>query len=192
MEGTRIGRGLLAPVAVLVVAGCGKPASHALMPLDIGKVWTYEIRLGIPKRVEQIKVTRKTAVGGVIGVELEGPLGISRIAWRDDQLIADAGAHARFDPPIPLLDARQKVVPWHGRLTTVSTPRPASALITTIKEDLSWKGRKRAVTHSTVAVQLPDKKITLDTWFLAGVGIVKQEQRTGVRLDNTMVLLNEG
>lgn len=178
--------GLAFAIAAL---GCDGPQSHEPMAMKLDQAWTYEMRVGMSKRVEPIKVIRLVPVGGVAGFELKGPLGMSHLAWKGTQLLSDMGAHARLYPPLPILDLKRKRTTWHGRVTTVSSPAPANAAIERTEETLVWNTRKVPTIRSTVNLHLPDKDITLDTWFMDGVGIIKQEQRTGVRLDTSILLI---
>ena len=178
-------------VLAICVVGCRGQEQNDLLPLEVGKIWTYQIRVGMDKRVEPVKVSRETPVDGVNGYELKGLLGDSRLAWKNGQLITDSGAHGRLRPHLPLLDINKDHLTWHGSITTISAPRPAYAkILRTEEKAFFWNNRKTRVTRSTVILTLPDKEITLDTWFLKGVGIVKQEQRTGIRLDTTMTLVD--
>ena len=181
--------GIISLSLAFFVTGCGGPESREPLPMHVGKTWTYEMRIGMSKRVEAIKIVRIVPIAGVAGYELKGPLGMSHLAWKGAQLLSDMGAHARLNPPLPILDLQKSKTTWHGRVTTVSQPGAANASIARTEESLVWNTRRVVTTKSTVDLRLPDKEITLETWFLPGVGIVKQEQRTGVRLDSSIVLI---
>jgi hypothetical protein len=54
---------------------------------------------------------------------------------------------------------------------------------------LSVDSRLVDATESDVVLNLPSRAVTLSTWFEPGVGIVRQEQHTGNRLDIALELV---
>src|SRR5471030_2951975 len=116
------------------LCGCGNQTGW--FPMKIGKHWTYQIRAGFDRRVETIKVLRPLTVASVDGFELASPLGISRLAWVGNTLMAESTANARFSPPLPILmpgvelnkDVPRRVATWHGRVITLGKEHPGSAV----------------------------------------------------------------
>ena len=43
--------------------------------MRVGRHWTYQVRTGFDRRVEEIKVVRELTVASSDGYELAGPLG---------------------------------------------------------------------------------------------------------------------
>jgi hypothetical protein len=150
------------------------------MPLDPGRQVTYTVKTGLASRVEPMRITRELPVAGVSGVEVAGPLGASRLAWRDGLLAADATANARFKPPIPLLAPDLKDRTWKGTVEAAGQIQSATATLRNEKDTITLGARKVLTTKSTLALDLPESKgsIELISWFQPGVGLVQQEQRT--------------
>jgi hypothetical protein len=134
-------------------------------------------------RVDSVKVTRPVSVADVEGFELNGPLGVSRLAWRGNALVAESSAGLRFSPPIPLLAPDGKEATWHGRVTWLGAEKPASATVRQSKRTLTLASRPIETTQSDLTLSLPSRKIELITCFEPGVGIVQQEQRSGGKLE---------
>lgn len=169
----------------LLALGCAR--DDTLMPLEVGQEVTYVVKTGFASAIEPVKIVRNLPVAGVRGVEMTGPLGSSRLAWKDGVLLADATSHGRFSPPIPLLDAKltEKSKPrtWHGRLEILGQEQPANAILTQKKETIALGSRRVATTVSTLTLDLPasNGKIELISWYQPGTGLVQQEQRTNGR-----------
>lgn len=81
--------------------GCG--SRDDWFPMKAGKHWKYNVRTGLGSQVVQVKVLRPLAVASTQGYELTGPLGTSRLGWRDGTLYADRTSNGQFEPPLPLL-----------------------------------------------------------------------------------------
>lgn len=181
------------PVVAFLLAtallGCAK--HDELMPMKLGKTWTYTVRPGFGTLVEPVKAIRQVPVGDGLGYELAGPLGVSRMAWQGTRLITDMAGNARFVPPIPLLGAGDKSLDWRGWLETNGKKLPAKASLTEASAKLSLAGRDFSGTRSTLKVKTPAGELVLDTWFAPGVGVVQQEQRTNDKLDLQLQLLND-
>ncbi len=148
------------------------------MPLEVGRKWTYDVNAGLVSRIEPLAVTRETAVAGVRGYELAGPLGVSRLGWNGDSLLVDSFANARFTPAIPILNSQLKDAHWHGRLESLGVVQPASASLIHKKVSLSFHSRQTPAVLTILSVKLPDRTMELQTWFSEGIGILRQEQRT--------------
>ncbi|MFZ4507815.1 MAG: hypothetical protein ACOYON_08995 [Fimbriimonas sp.] len=175
---------MLLPVVLL---GCKGP-DQSWMPMAVGKSWTYVVVIrGEFSRID-VRVERSIAVGDASGFELRSSLGTSRFAWFGGKLITTELAGARVSPPLPILDPSAKEVSWTGYVNTLGKAEKAEATIKIEKTKLSDGLRTKDTLHSTVKVSLPGREVTLDTWFRSGVGIVRQEQRTGSDLDFSLNL----
>lgn len=159
------------------------------MPLQVGKSWTYRVVSGLDSRVETVKAVRPVAVDGVEGVELTGPLGVSRLAWNGGSLVAESTGSLRFHPALPLLARNQSAQRWTGRVTWLGRDIPATAQTVQRQRPLTLDSRSIESTESDVTLQLPTRAIQLTTWFEPGVGIVRQEQHSGYTLDIDLELI---
>ncbi len=139
-------------------------------------------------RVEEVKVLRKVPVAGVTGYELGGPMGQSRIAWKDGILVAQQLPNATFNPPIPLLvgGVEKATRDWKGMIGAVGKGTPASATLIQEGDTQSFTGRPIRTTRATLTIIAGSQKIELITWYQKGQGPIKQEQRTN---DSLQVLL---
>lgn len=179
---------LVGAAALLSLSSCGR-TPDTYYPLAEGAKWTYRLRAGFVERVEEVRVVRKLSVDGVAGWELNGPMGPSRLAWSRGRLVAESAPGARFDPPIPLLDASGAESKWSwpasGEAYLTSNGRTAQAAGegTQRKEDMEVGGRTFKTLRSTVTVRAGGKVLELDTWFAPGIGPLRQEQR----LDGVLV-----
>lgn len=175
-------------IGLLFVAGCASPPE--LMPMEVGTGWTYTVRSGFETFVEPVTVKRAVPVAGVEGVEIGGPLGMSRIGWRKGVLFSDGMSNARFQPPIPLLDSSLKDRSWTGNLESMGkVQRKCTATLIHEPERLAVAGRKIDTTLATLSIKTPRTVIEVKTWYQPKVGIVQQEQRTAGKLDVAIQLL---
>ncbi len=160
-----------------LVVGCSKQPE--LMPMKIGSQTSYVVRYGLDSKVEPVKVVREVPIAGVTGYELAGPLGVSRLAWKDGVLLAAATTNARFDPPIPLLAVDGKDRTWSGTVESLGKKQAATATLVHKSEKIELISKKVDTTLSTLTLSLPKGTVELSSWFQSGVGLVQQEQRTG-------------
>ena len=162
------------------------------MPLKPGHEITYLVRTGLAARVEPVRVVRSLPVAGVNGAELSGPLGTSRLAWKDGVLVADSTTHGRFSPPLPLMSNDGKDRVWDGHVETLGRVQPGHAKLTQTKETLSLGSRRIFTTKATLTLELPESngRIELVSWFQPTVGLVQQEQRTNGQLVLQLQLLS--
>ncbi len=173
-------------LTALLLAGCSKQPD--LMPLRVGRTISYEVTHGMEKHVESMTVTAEVPVMGQTGYEISGPMGVSRMVWKDGVLYASQTANAILDPPIPLVSLDGKVKRWNGTLESLDVSSDASAeLVQKQVKGVEVGLRKIDATLSTLTVKLPRGTIEVLTWFQPGVGLVQQEQRTG----NVLVLRME-
>lgn len=174
-------------LAVALLAGCsGEPD---LMPMRVGTSITYVVTHGLQRFVEPVKVTSSLPIMGRTGYEFTGPMGVSRLVWKDGVLYASQAANARFYPPIPLVTLDGKGRKWQGRLESLDTVADATAELNQKAEKLSLGPRQISTTRSVLTVTMSRGSIELTTWFQSGVGIVQQEQRTGAELVLRMEML---
>lgn len=160
----------------LALAGC-TAGNESLMPMEVGRTWTYQVTAGLSRRIEEFRIQRRISVAGAEGYEMVSPLGVSRLAWRDGVLWVDSAANARFDPALPLVAADSQGQAWKGRLEALGVVQTATARLEHQSEKLIVKGNSISTVRSTVTIELPRAEIELVTWFREGVGIVRQEQR---------------
>jgi len=167
--------------------------------MKVGKHWTYQVRSNFETRVEPIKVLRPMAVASASGYELVGPLGVSRLAWKNGTLYADSTVDVQFLPPIPLLVpgadlARDKerdsdkvkdkvVATWVGTLVVKDKKRSGNAELAERTETIDLGTRKVPTIRTTLTIHLRGGTIALQSWYQQGTGLVRQEQRTnGTRI----------
>jgi len=184
----RVGRsGWLLGCIALGLVGCGRGAGTNYLPLRTGTEWTYRVRSGFDLRIELVRVTGPIAVAGGDGWQLNGPMGESRLAWREGVLLAEQLPGTRFAPAIPLLrvtDLSGKF--WQGFVSANGHTQSAQADLRMVQESLMLAGRKRQALRSTVTLNLKPTALVLDSWFVADIGIVRQELRRGDALVRAM------
>lgn len=171
-------RVLLGLVLVLTVVGCrGK---HDLFPMETGKKWTYAVSAGFLNTTAEVRVTRQTGVAGVEGYVLSGPMGESRVAWKNDVLVAERLINARFEPALPMLvDSDQKVRrTWRGKVMGLWGLADATAVLEQGPGEEQIGGRTIKVTKSFLTLTMPKSTIRLQTMFQPGAGIATQRQWT--------------
>lgn len=183
---------LLGTGIVLACVGCGSGSS--LMPLSVGRTWSFTVKAGLNSYNAEVKVTRETSVASAKGYEISGPLGTSRMAWNKSGLVADQLVNAQFIPALPLLAEGEESKPrkWHGRVILVDNASPASGVQSQAADDTqTYQGSKVHTVRSTVLVKTAERNIELITWYLAGVGPIRQEQRTNGTLVVALSSLGE-
>lgn len=173
--------------------GCGSGNSD-LMPLQVGHTWNYIVKAGFDTYVVPVTVRRRLSVASGSGVELAGPLGVSRLAWKGNALFADRLVATQFSPAIPILfdgdDTHEHR--WKGRVDYADRGSSAAATQSQTEDnDLTFGGRKIECVRSTVTLKTATREIELTTWFSRGLGIVQQEQRTDKTLLVRLTLLDE-
>lgn len=176
----RLAQITLAGLLMLCLTSCSPPSTE-LMPLRVGEQWGFIVQSARQSIVANIKVTREAAVGGVPGFELAGPSGISRMAWKNGQLIASELSGTRYSPPIVLCasDIPKKAISWQGTLSTPLHDYPASASNKLDLDQTSIGGQTFKAVRSVLVIQFQgSSEIELKTWYVKGMGIIRQEQRT--------------
>ena len=177
------------PFLLLLAAGCSSGSD--LYPLRVGQQWTYMVSNGFSSRVQQVTVARRVPVALTQGYELQGPMGISRLAWNGGTLYATVLPNTRVYKPIPMLvSGRDKAtLKWSGTVEILGKTQNASAEMNQQPETIDFRSSKLETEKSTVTVHLPQETIDLETWYARGVGPVRQEQRTNGKLDVRVELL---
>ncbi len=162
------------------------------MPLEKGATWNYSVRAGFVAAVHPVKAARRIAVGEAPGWELQSPMGNSRLAWSGRRLIADQLAGVRYSPPLPLFDpsSRKKDTKWGGFVFVGGKPVEATATISLRQDRFRVGGRDYNTELSEIKLKVGTRSIENLTWFVEGIGIVKQEQRTGPILDRALDYLS--
>jgi len=175
---------LIALPIALIAIGCGGRGAGAEFPLAVGRSWSYMVNSVFEtSRVEEVKVLRKVPVGDVSGYELGGPMGQSRIAWKDGVLIAQQLPNATFNPPVPMLvaGAANANRTWKGMIGAGGRGTQATATLVQEPDKQQLAGQTVQMTKSTLTVLTAGNKIELITWFQKGEGPVRQEQRNNDR-----------
>jgi hypothetical protein len=167
------------------MSGC-RGASD-LMPLEVGREWKYIVQASTDFKsyVTPMRVTREISVANAKGFEIVSDLGVSRLAWVGDGLMADRTAGTQFSPALPLLFATDETFErkWKGEVTFVDKASPAHGTQSQKADDeLVFEGKKLHCIKSTIRLKTASRDIELITWFSSGLGIVQQEQRTDEKL----------
>jgi hypothetical protein len=179
-----------APLLTLLLAvGCGGPTD--LYPLRVGADWTYRVTTGFAESVQTIKVTRRVPVAYTSGFELDGPMGISRLAWRGGTLYAEVLPNTRIYKPMPMLVAGDPKATerWTGMVEVMGSAQKAQEFLHQEPDSIELGSKKYEAIKATLNLKLPDKEVELETWYAPGIGPIRQEQRTNGKLDMKVELL---
>ena len=169
------------------VAGCA-PFEQSYFPVRTGQVWTYQVQSDFDTYVDDIKVVGSANVGAVKGWKLQGRMGTSCLGWSGDTLIASELGGRSFDPPLPVFSRAPKS--WKGTISVAGRRFPASAKITSQKTTEKLGGRSYEAWQTTVVMTGTGQTVQLDSWFVSGVGLLRQEQRTGTHRDRRLEYLS--
>lgn len=164
--------------AFIVVAGIGCSKSNDIFPLKVGSEWRYSAKNHLGQFLHSVKVTREIPTSVGLGYELRGALGDSILAWDGAILRASVLAGTRFNPPIRLLNASGKTatLTWKGKAYAGGKTVDASAVVTQGEGEWNSDMRRKA-TKTTMVLTMPDKTLTIETLYVAGIGPVSQSQR---------------
>lgn len=170
---------LLALCPLLLAAGCGSDTQN-LFPLAEGNSWNYVVSLDGDIAYQELSVVGRTAVGPHNGWLLESDMGDSRLAWDGERLLASEMAGVRYSPPIPIYapDGER----WSGVVLTAGSDKRATATIATSNAELNVAGRPHQTVMCVLTLDSGDGQVQLTTWFFEGLGILRQEQRSGPAL----------
>lgn len=157
------------------------------MPLDEGREWKYSVVDAYGPRMARLKVSGPTRVADQIGTLLVTDDGASRVAWDGDRLIASEFVGCAFDPPIPILEAGADTATWEWRGAVRRGGTVSSAVIRASQQPSTTEDLGREVPSLRVVLDLSvgGTSETIETHFVRGVGILRQE----VRRDGRQVLL---
>jgi hypothetical protein len=163
----------------LSCVACGP--DHSWLPLDAGRSWFYIVNdsTKAEKKVYPVlwRVGREIPVAGSMGRELTSELGVMRLAWKDSTLYMSESPTVTFAPAIPLFGDDRRETRWKGLARWGSQRYDATARVTMTDEKIQQGTHDVAAKVSTVLLSLPNRGVELKTWFVAGTGIVRQEQR---------------
>ena len=174
-------RSLSFAIVCASLTACGSPPP--LVPLVVGAHWDYRFRWGLERETGRITVVREVPVGGRTGWELRSPMGVARLGYRGDRLVASQLGGAFLNPPLPIGVPLGTRAVWHGRVTSLRGETPGSAIVEAEKAKLNVAGASRTLNRTVVTLRVDGKIVELATWYAPGEGIVQQEQRTNDRLD---------
>lgn len=178
-------------VALLVLGGC---ARHELLPLEQGRTWTYNVRTGFPRSVEELKVERPIAVAGVDGWQLGSPLGVARVAWKGGTLWAEETSNLRFSPPLPLLVEGEPKASrtWSGKVRHLGREVDAAATLMQTEGRDTLGSKPIDVVKTELRLQMEGHEVLVRSAYAAGIGLVRQRQETDGRFDVEMEFLGGG
>lgn len=174
----------LLPAALLLV-GCR--SSNQLLPLAVGKEWTFRYRWGVQREPGALKVVREVPVADGPGYELTGPMGTCRLGYQGNTLVADQLGDSFMVPPLPIGIPAGKRAIWSGWITTPRGKFPAKATLAASLDELPVGGRPRKLNHSLTRIRMGTHQIELTTWYAPGDGIIQQEQVTDGTPDLSIV-----
>ncbi len=162
-----------------LVAACG-PGVERHMPLREGTAWTYTVQRDFDKLVAEARVEGRVPVGGTLGWRIVGPGLDSTLAWSDGRLVAGSLAGTRFDPPVPLFAGGEAA--WSGSMSPPGRTEHAQGTLTQAEDTLRVGGRDAKSVRTVLTLRGATGETVVETWFVAGTGIVRQESRRGGRL----------
>lgn len=176
----------LGGVSVLCLLGCSN--GQDWMPMQTGTQWTYAVRTPYVQYIEDVTLSEPVAVGHAQGITLKSRFGVSRLGWNSGALVLSGTNGTQFEPPIPLLigSGGKASREWKGAVSTVEKTTRATAVITQEPDEVTANGREFRAVRSTVKVAIPGQEIEILSWFVRGIGCVRQEQRTGGKLEMRM------
>lgn len=174
---------IVSAIALVLACGC---ARTNYFPMALGDAWTYSVRTGLGiTSVEQVKVTRSLSVAGTGGWELSGPLGTSRLAWKDGVLVGETFSNLRFEPAIPLLVGGEKKAErtWRGKVRHLGTDLDAVATLSQSPGKDRLGTRDVEVLRTVLTLDLPGSKVIVESAYTERLGLVRQRQETSGRFD---------
>ena len=169
---------------LLLLSGCG--SSERLLPLAVGQRWTYTFRHGMERELGTVEVTREVPVETGMGWELRSPMGVSRLGYVGDRLVASQLGGAFLVPALPIGLPVKRHAEWRGWVTSTAGRRPAKATIVATEGKLGVQGRPRAVNRTVVTMRLGGHVVELTTLYTPGDAIALQEQTTDDKLELAM------
>ncbi len=173
-----------------VLMGCGR--SNPLLPLAVGQRWNYRFRQGVERDVAEVRVVREVPMKDGSGWELRGPMGVSRLGYAGERLVADQLGGAFLTPSLPIGIPLKSHAFWRGWVVSPKGRLPAKATVEATESKLTVQGRPRVLNRTVVTMRVGDHTVELATWYAPGNGIVQQEQRTDDKLDMALERVSGG
>lgn len=177
-------------LSALLLFGCGGPGR--LAPLTVGQKWDFRFRRGVERDVGQIEVVREVPLASGTGWELRGPMGVARLGYAGDRLVADELGGAFLTPPLPIGLPAKGRAQWRGWVVSPEGRQPAKATAFADVQPLKVQGQERKLDRTVVSMRVGGHAVELTTWFVPGDGIVQQEQRTDDKLNLSMERVSGG
>jgi hypothetical protein len=188
---------VLLAFAGITLGGCGGgEQSSPWFPLREGAKWTFDVQIGLIKRVETLDVDSRDSVAGQAGWRLRGPGGDSRVTWKQGTLVADELAGTRYMPAIPLLSPRiaqrKKVttpaesIPWKGTIVVGARAMNATANLRVFHDDMIVLGKKDEVLRAELTVTVGNKARVVTTWYAQGIGVYRQEETLDGNMERSL------
>ena len=171
----------LAIVGASLLFGCGGPPR--LMPLSVGQRWDYRYRWGMEREMGRVAVVREVPVANGMGWELKGPMGVARLGYVGDRLVAEQLGGAFLAPALPIGIPAKSQALWRGWVVSAAGRKAAKATVVASEATLKVRGRRQRLNRTVVTLRTGDHTVELATWYAPGDGIVQQEQRTDDKLD---------
>jgi hypothetical protein len=173
----------------LVSVGCDSESDY--FPIEVGSVVTYRLR-GFSRQTTLLRMQRVISVDGARGIEIQGPNGVSRVAWAKGELKAQELANARFEPDITLLAPARlsDTLVWNGKVGCLGSAQQATAYLVQKAATEDYQGRHLQVINATLTLTFQDARVVeLDSTYAKGLGLIHQKQRTGENFDLEMMRL---
>ena len=179
---------ILVLVAALLLSGCGQDTGA--MPLRRGATWQYQSQVGLTSSVVDVSVSGEVPVGKFSGFELTSSHCPARLAWGQGVLWASQLGGTTFEPPIPILAPIGSKLAWAGTMRLAGIAKKSKASLTVTETDEKVGSQERKARQSVLSLEAGPERTEVTTWFVVGVGIVRQEQRAGEMLTNRLVYLS--
>ena len=119
-------------------------------------------------------------------------MGVARLGYVGDRLVADELGGAFLTPPLPIGIPTKTRVLWRGWVVSPEGRQPAKATVVADTKSLKIQGQDRPLNRTVVTLRVGGHTIELTTWYAPGDGIVQQEQRTDDKLDLAMERVSGG
>ncbi len=177
-------------LVIFATAGCAPTAGNYL-PMAVGDTWSYQSRTGLNSSVVDLRVARKLPVGSGPGFELVCQAGASRLAWRGDTLVASQLAGTFYSPPVPVfVPAGKTPVAWEGTVTQMGKSTQAKGAASVADSEAKAGSKTVPAKQVTLTIESGGTQTEVTTWFVNGLGIVRQEQRINGLLVNRLTYLS--
>jgi hypothetical protein len=163
------------------------PFDQSFFPMRMGQTWTFQVQDDFDRYVDDVRVVGAVNVGPVKGWQLRGKMGTSRLGWSGDTLLASELGGRHFDPPLPIFSRSPRS--WKGTMFSAGMRTPVAATVTSEKTVEKYGGRSYDAVQTTVLLTGAGQQVKLDSWFVSGIGLLRQEQRTGDRRDRRIEYL---